>query len=94
MNGFWTLERVRTWLSLRRALDLDHTTHFGLPDRPTSFTRVAFSGFGVRVSADGKTGRAALRIIRREHSALFKVVCGYLVTAGVLLVVLALTVLL
>lgn len=51
------------------------------PDRTVPLLEISLSGFGVRASADGRTGREAWRIIRKRHPRVTWAVGAYTLVA-------------
>ncbi|MFI9580470.1 hypothetical protein ACIHCQ_01140 [Streptomyces sp. NPDC052236] len=94
MDAFWNLRRIRSFIALDRQLeryDAFAELHCDT-DRPVDRVTVRISLFGLRAEAEGKTGLAALNVIRREHPAAAHVVYTYF-TAMAMLLALALAIL-
>ncbi|WP_405793213.1 hypothetical protein [Streptomyces sp. NBC_01506] len=59
--------------------------------RPVCWSSVDISLLGVRAQADGKTGLAALRVMRRDHPVLVHSLYTYLSVTAFLLTLIAAT---
>ncbi|MEV0437820.1 hypothetical protein AB0I84_00610 [Streptomyces spectabilis] len=89
MAAFWTLRRLLAYLKMQRRFEpYDFTDvaveQMGGADCAPNVTYVEISVFGFRAQAQGKTGFAALRVIREECPALAHGVYTYLAVLGIL----------
>lgn len=57
---------------------------------PIQFTSIQISGFGIRVRADGRTGREAWRILRQRHPRVAWLAVGYTAVLALIVVLWAL----
>ena len=64
-------------------------TEHGHPDRPVEQTYLSLSLFGFRAQAEGKTGFAALKAMRKEHPLAVRLVCAYLAVLAVVVLAVA-----
>ncbi|AYV29609.1 hypothetical protein EES41_23115 [Streptomyces sp. ADI95-16] len=83
MAAFWNLKRIRALIGLRRQFghydEIDTLADMHLdPDRPAERARLRISLLGFRAEAGGKTGFAALKVLRKENPVLVRFVCAYL----------------
>ncbi|MFD9569762.1 hypothetical protein ACFWBI_07955 [Streptomyces sp. NPDC059982] len=84
MATFWNLKRVRALIGLRRQFgpydEIDAMVDMHMDaDRPVERSRLQISLFGFRAEAEGKTGFAALKVLRKENPVLVRFLYAYLV---------------
>ncbi|MGG7569250.1 hypothetical protein [Streptomyces sirii] len=89
MSAFWNLRRIRTltasWRDFERHDELDAVAELcGAANCSTERTVLRVSLFGFRAEAGGKTGFAALKILRREHPAVVHVLSTYFAVLAIL----------
>ncbi len=89
MPEFWSLRRIRAYLAMQRRFEpydaVDAVVEqMGGADMPAEGTYLQISAFGFRASAGGKTGFAALKVIREQNPAMVHALYTYLAVMGVL----------
>ncbi|MCY0923294.1 MULTISPECIES: hypothetical protein [Streptomyces] len=89
MPAFWNPRRVYAYLAMHRRFEpydfVDSLAEeAGAADLPPEGAHLRISGFGFRAEAQGKTGFAALRIIRKDNPVLVHVLYTYLAVLSVL----------
>ncbi|WP_028810956.1 hypothetical protein [Streptomyces flavidovirens] len=90
MSEFWSLRRIRTYLAMQRLFEpydaVDAMVEqMGGADMPAERTCLRISAFGFRAQAEGKSGFAALKVIREQNPAVVHALYTYLAVMGVLM---------
>ncbi|MEU1629344.1 hypothetical protein ABZ746_29320 [Streptomyces sp. NPDC020096] len=88
MASFWTLQRIRAYIAMQRGFDRyspvdELASAYGHPDRPVEQTYLSLSLFGFRAQAEGRTGFAALKAMRKEHPLVVRLLYAYLAVLAV-----------
>ncbi|MGW0897720.1 hypothetical protein ACWD0G_12095 [Streptomyces goshikiensis] len=83
MASFWNLNRIRTLINLRRQFgqydEADALLDMHLESgEPAEHTHLQISLFGFKAEAEGKTGFAALRVLRKDNPVLVRILYAYL----------------
>ncbi|MER0445747.1 hypothetical protein ABR738_14450 [Streptomyces sp. Edi4] len=89
MQHFWSFRRARAFWAMRRRFEsydvVDaYAEEIGAADWPTERTYLQVSAFGFRAEAQGKTGFAALKVMREQYPVVVHVLYTYLAVMGLL----------
>ncbi|MFI6682525.1 hypothetical protein [Streptomyces sp. NPDC050485] len=89
MPGFWSLRRIRAYLAMQRRFEPYNAAdafaeEIGGADAPPEGAYLRISAFGFRAEAEGKTGFAALKVIRQQTPAVVHALYTYLAVLGLL----------
>jgi len=92
VSEFWTLQRMRALIGLRRRYErydgADELAEFcGLADKPVERTHLGIFLVGLRAEAAGKTGWAALKSLCRDDPVASHVLFTCLVVMTLLTVI-------